>query len=206
MICLSGFIMTTKSGSDCKISHRRSGGSKGEAVEYILDISAQGQAAERCSGPAYQLFLDYAFTQADFFMLAFVNYYGKGLPARARQARAQLAPFRVRSRTNPSWPGTPETCCPNTTYKINVYRCCDAAKQVLQAADRLSDWSRPKNARIWPFSREANAGFTRSGTNGSRPFCTRRRKTCGLCAKMAWRSIPLCSRIPHIMMPTMKRF
>ena len=124
MICLSGFIMTTKSGSDCKISHRRSGGSKGEAVEYILDISAQGQAAERCSGPAYQLFLDYAFTQADFFMLAFVNYYGKGLPARARQARAQLAPFRVRSRTNPSWPGTPETCCPNTTYKINVYRCC----------------------------------------------------------------------------------
>ena len=71
--------MTTKSGSDCKISHRRSGGSKGEAVEYILDISAQGQAAERCSGPAYQLFLDYAFTQADFFMLAFVNYYGKGL-------------------------------------------------------------------------------------------------------------------------------
>ena len=60
-------------------------------MEYILDISAQGQAAERCSGPAYQLFLDYAFTQADFFMLAFVNYYGKGLPARARQARAQEA-------------------------------------------------------------------------------------------------------------------
>lgn len=198
--------MTTKSGSDCKISHRRSGGSKGEAVEYILDISAQGQAAERCSGPAYQLFLDYAFTQADFFMLAFVNYYGKGLPARARQARAQLAPFRVRSRTNPSWPGTPETCCPNTTYKINVYRCCDAAKQVLQAADRLSAGPDRRMRRIWPFSREDNAGFTRSGTNGSRPFCTRRRKTCGLCAKMAWRSIPLCSRIPHIMMPTMKRF
>lgn len=81
MIRLLVCIMTTKSGSDCKISHRRSGGSKGEAVEYILDISAQGQAAERCSGPAYQLFLDYAFTQADFFMLAFVNYYGKGLPA-----------------------------------------------------------------------------------------------------------------------------
>ena len=128
-------------------------------MEYILDISAQGQAAERCSGPAYHLFLDYAFTQADFFMLAFVNYYGKGLPARARQARAQLAPFRVRSRTNPSWPGTPETCCPNTTYKINVYRCCDAAKQVLQAAYRLSDWSRPKNAEDLAFFKGGQCWF-----------------------------------------------
>ena len=175
-------------------------------MEYILDISAQGQAAERCSGPAYQLFLDYAFTQADFFMLAFVNYYGKGLPARARQARAQLAPFRVRSRTNPSWPGTPETCCPNTTYKINGYRCCDAAKQVLQAADRLSDWSRPKNAEDLAFFKGGQCWFYSVGHERIAAFCTRRRKTCGLCAKMAWRSIPLYSRIPHIMMPTMKRF
>ena len=129
MICLSGFIMTTKSGSDCKISHRRSGGSKGEAVEYILDISAQGQAAERCSGPAYQLFLDYAFTQADFFMLAFVNYYGKGLPARARQARAQLAPFRVRSRTNPSWPGDAGDLLPKydlQNQRLPLLRCGQA--------------------------------------------------------------------------------
>ena len=55
--------------------------------------------------------------------------------------------------------GTPETCCPNTTYKINVYRCCDAAKQVLQAADRLSDWSRPKNAEDLAFFKGGQCWF-----------------------------------------------
>lgn len=152
-------------------------------MEYILDISAQGQAAERCSGPAYQLFLDYAFTQADFFMLAFVNYYGKGLPARARQARAQLAPFRVRSRTNPSWPGTQETCCPNTTYKINVYRCCDAAKQVLQAADRLSDWSRPKNAEDLAFFKGGQCWFYSVGHERDRGLSARDGGRPAVCAR-----------------------
>lgn len=32
-----------------------------------------------CSGEAYHNLIDYAFSQADYFMLVFVNYYGKGM-------------------------------------------------------------------------------------------------------------------------------
>ena len=74
-------------------------------MEYMINISTYNCAEERCVGDVYHAFLDYAFSQANFFMLVFANYYGKGLPARAKQIQKELKPFRVKSRTNPSWPG-----------------------------------------------------------------------------------------------------
>ena len=97
-------------------------------MEYMINISTYNCAEERCVGDVHHAFLDYAFSQANFFMLVFANYYGKGLPARAKQIQKELKPFRVKSRTNPSWPGVLETYCPNTTYKINFYHCCDESK------------------------------------------------------------------------------
>ena len=52
-------------------------------MEYMINISTYNCAEERCVGDVYHAFLDYAFSQANFFMLVFANYYGKGLPARA---------------------------------------------------------------------------------------------------------------------------
>ena len=128
-------------------------------MEYMINISTYNCAEERCVGDVYHAFLDYAFSQANFFMLVFAIYYGKGLPARAKQIQKDLIPFRVKSRTNPSWPGVLETYCPNTTYKINFYHCCDESKIFLHEFDKLSDWSRPRNAEDLAFFKNNQCWF-----------------------------------------------
>lgn len=104
-------------------------------------------------------------------MLVFANYYGKGLPARAKQIQKELKPFRVKSRTNPSWPGVLETYCPNTTYKINFYHCCDESKIFLHEFDKLSDWSRPRNAEDLAFFKNNQCWFYSVGHEKIAAFC-----------------------------------
>ena len=68
-----------------------------------------------CPGEAYYNLIDYAFSQADYFMLVFVNYYGKGYAAPMKYFKAKLQPFKVKSRSNPSWPGTVATVNDSST-------------------------------------------------------------------------------------------
>ena len=42
-------------------------------MEYMINISTYNCAEERCVGDVYHAFLDYAFSQANFFMLVFAN-------------------------------------------------------------------------------------------------------------------------------------
>ena len=94
-------------------------------------------------GQTYYDFIDYAFDKADYFMLVYVNYYGKGYSAQQKYFKEKLKKFKVKSRSNPSWPGTPATFCPDTTYKIVFYKTDSAAKPILKEVDRLNKWSNP---------------------------------------------------------------
>ena len=76
-------------------------------------------------------------------MLVYVNYYGKGYSKTAKQIMNNLKMFKVKSRTNPSWPGTPGTCANNTSYKVVFYRNTNEAKEILKQVNCLSDWSYP---------------------------------------------------------------
>lgn len=106
---------------------------------------------DRCSNQVYFDFLDYAFSVADYFMLVYVNYYGKGYTKTMKKYRNALEPFKVKSRTNPSWPGTLETYCPNTTYKIIFYQNHTKAKEILKEVQALSDWSCPTHPQDLAF-------------------------------------------------------
>lgn len=112
-------------------------------TDKIIYFDNNSQKLDRCAGQVYFDFLDYAFSETDFFMLVYVNYYGKGYTKAMKSYKNALNPFKVKSRTNPSWPGTLKTYCPNTTYKIVFYRNDMKAKEILKQVDRLSDWSRP---------------------------------------------------------------
>ena len=96
-----------------------------------------------CSGEIYSKFLDYAFKKCSYFMLVYVNYYGRGYTKKQKYFKTILNRFKVKSRSNPSWPGTLSTSCPNTTYKIVFYRTDPIAKEILKEVRCLSDWSRP---------------------------------------------------------------
>lgn len=119
------------------------------------------QVEDFCCGKIYYSFVDYAFSQSDYFMLVYVNYYGKGYSKIMKDFKKSLQPFKVKSRTNPTWPGTPYTYCANTTYKIVFYRNDIKAKEILKKVNKLSDWSRPdypqdlafyKGNNCWSFS------------------------------------------------------
>lgn len=109
----------------------------------FYNFDENGKVIDRCSGDVYSRFIDYAFEESDFFMLVYVNYYGKGYTKVMKKFRDELQPFVVKSRSNPSWPGTLETYCPNTTYKVIFYRKDEKAKEILKTVDRLSTWSCP---------------------------------------------------------------
>lgn len=98
---------------------------------------------DACSGQAYYDFIDYAFSICDYFMLVYVNYCGKGFPKTMKAFRKALSPYRVKSRSNPSWPGTLMTYCANTIYRVIFYRAEEAAKEVLKRVSSISDWCRP---------------------------------------------------------------
>lgn len=76
-------------------------------------------------------------------MLVYVNYYGKGYSKAMNFFRKALKPYQIKSRTNPSWPGTLNTFCDNTTYKIIFYKNDPEPKEILKKVNKLSEWSSP---------------------------------------------------------------
>lgn len=112
-------------------------------MEYIVYFDNKNQATDCCDGQVYLDFLEYAFSVTDYFMLVYVNYYGKGYTRVMKDFDKRLRPFKIKRRTNPSWPGTLDTYAVNTTYKIVFYRTCDESRKILQAVEKLSDWSAP---------------------------------------------------------------
>lgn len=112
-------------------------------MEYLAYFDNDNQKIDRCAGQVYLDFLEYAFSRTDYFMLVYINYYGNGYTKAMREISRVLKPFRVKRRTNPSWPGTLGTFSRNTTYKIVFYKNCVEAKKVLQHVTKMSDWSCP---------------------------------------------------------------
>ena len=93
-----------------------------------------------CRGDAYRAFVDYAFEKTDYFMLVYINYYGHGYTKEQKYFKKALWPYRVCSRTNPVWPGSPGVDSPNTTYKIMFYRNDPKAKEILKEKNSISEW------------------------------------------------------------------
>lgn len=112
-------------------------------MEKYVYFRNDNQEIDYCSGDVYLNFLDYAFEEADHFMLVYVNYYGKGYTSTMKAFKKSLEPFKIKSRTNPSWPGTPNTFAKNTTYKIVFYKNHKDAKEILKKVSCLSGWTRP---------------------------------------------------------------
>ncbi len=112
-------------------------------MDKIVFFNNENQVHDICNGQLYYDFIDYAFENADYFMLVYVNYYGKGYSKKQKYFLDALKKYKIKSRTNPSWPGTLITVCANTTYKIVFYRTDSEARKILMKANALSDWSRP---------------------------------------------------------------
>lgn len=105
-----------------------------------------------CCGDKYQSFIDYAFSRTDYFMLVYVNYYGKGYTKAMKSVMKELSKFKVKSRTNPSWPGTLGTYSKNTSYRIVFYKNDPAAKKILKNSVRSIDgWTCPDNPQDLAF-------------------------------------------------------
>lgn len=115
------------------------------------------------SGENYYELIDYEFENSDFFMLVYVNYYGKGYSAEMKKIKCALKPYLVKSRSNPSWPGTPITFCPDTRYKICFYKNNISAKGVLKTVDKLCDWTSPLLPQDLAFFRGNNCCFCSTG-------------------------------------------
>lgn len=114
-------------------------------MEKVIYFNNDDQKTDYCAGQTYFDFLDYAFSKTDYFMLVYVNYYGKGYTRQQKYFKKTLEPFKVKSRSNPSWPGTLKTFSKNSSYKVVFYKNDERAKQLLKECNCLSDWSRPVN-------------------------------------------------------------
>lgn len=110
-----------------------------KAIYFFND----NQRVDNCSGQTYFDFLDYAFEESDYFMLVYVNYYGKGYSKKMNYFKKALKPYQIKARTNPCWPGVLGTDCDQTTYKIIFYSNKPEAKNILKQVAKLSDWSSP---------------------------------------------------------------
>ncbi len=108
-----------------------------EKVAYLN----MDESGSYCRGEAYREFIDYAFEKTDYFMLVYVNYYGHGYNKTQKHFKKALWPYRVCSRTNPVWPGSPGVESPNTTYKIMFYRNDPKAKEILKEKGSVSEWA-----------------------------------------------------------------
>ena len=95
----------------------------------------------RCIGQVYKNFLDYAFERTDYFMMVYINWYGKGYTTFQKTVKKQLDPYKIKSRSNPSWPGTLGTWSKNTTYKVVFYRNVPEAKEILLCVNGMNEWS-----------------------------------------------------------------
>jgi len=120
-------------------------------MEKYIDFKNDGLKTDYCTGKVYYDFIDYAFSVSDYFMLVYVNYYRKGYSKIMREFKELLQPFKVKSRTNPSWPGNLGAYCPNTTYKIVFYRNDAKAKEILKRVERMSQWTRPSHPQDLAF-------------------------------------------------------
>ena len=129
-------------------------------VVYLKKECLQEDAYSR---KLYFDFLDYAFSKADYFMLVYVNYYGKGYTNQQKHFRDSLKKFKVKSRNNPSWPGTPKTFSRGTTYKITFYKTSEDAKEILKEVSCLSSWSRPINPEDLAFFKGNQCWFYSTG-------------------------------------------
>ena len=130
-------------------------------MKKVIYFNNDDQKKDYCEGKVYSDFIDYAFEECNYFMLVYVNYYGKGYSKIMKDFKNALKPYKVKSRTNPSWPGVLGTICPDTTYKIIFYRNDLKAKELLKQVSKLSDWTRPhypqdlaffKGNKCWSFS------------------------------------------------------
>lgn len=101
-----------------------------------------------CSGKVYQEFLDYAFSKANYFMLVYINYSGKGYSKKCKYFENKLERFKVKRRTDPNWPGILETYGDSTSYKAMFYYTCNESKEVLKEVDSLDDWSGKKPSHL----------------------------------------------------------
>ena len=112
-------------------------------MNKVIYFNNDDQKNDYCAGRIYFDFLDYAFAEADYFMLVYVNYYSKGYTKMMKYFKKALIPYQVKTRSNPCWPGTLCTNTPQTTYKIVFYKTADAAKEILKKVNKLSDWAAP---------------------------------------------------------------
>ena len=109
-------------------------------MNKVIYFKNDNQTKDFCFGKTYFDFLDYAFSKSDYFMLVYINYYNNGYTKEQKYFRDSLKKYKVKSRTNPSWPGTLGMKCQNTTYKIVFYRTDVEAKNILKQITSLSDW------------------------------------------------------------------
>ncbi|MBE7067379.1 MAG: hypothetical protein E7385_07505 [Ruminococcaceae bacterium] len=129
-------------------------------------IFFENEKTEQCAGENYYAFLDYAFQNTDCFMLVYVNYYNQGYSKKMKYYKNILNKYKVKSRSNPSWPGVLETYCPNTTYKIVFYKTDPEAKEILKQVDKLSAWSRPSYPEDLSFFKGNQCWFYSVGHEG----------------------------------------
>ena len=87
-------------------------------MDKIIFFRNDDQKKDYCTEEIYGNLIDYAFEQADYFMLVYVNYDGKGYSQSCKHFKNALSKFKVKKRRNPSWPGTLGTHCPNTEYQV----------------------------------------------------------------------------------------
>lgn len=73
--------------------------------------------------------------------------------------REELEAFKVKSRTNPCWPGTPGTYSVNTTYKVVFYRTDQRAKTILKKVTSLNDWKCPSYPQDLAFFKKNQCWF-----------------------------------------------
>lgn len=109
----------------------------------IIYFNNDNQKKDYCSNQTYYDFLEYAFAEATYFMLVYVNYYGRGYSAKMKKFRSALKPFEIKSRSSPHWPGVNCTFCVDTTYKVVFYRTSSSALEVLKEVKCVSDWTAP---------------------------------------------------------------
>lgn len=120
-------------------------------MDKVIYFFNDNQRIDSCSGQVYFDFLDYAFEESNYFMLVYVNYYGKGYSETMKFFKNALKPYQKKSRSNPSWPGVSNTFCPKTTYKIVFYDNKSEAKEILKRVTKLSDWTAPSNPQDLAF-------------------------------------------------------
>lgn len=112
-----------------------------------------------CCGKSYYEFIDYAFNESDYFMLVYINYNQNGYTKFMKETKELLQPFKIKTRKNPSWPGTLKTYAPNSDYEIVFYRNDKKAKKILKRVSCVSEWSRPFNPEDLAFFKKNACWF-----------------------------------------------